>query len=143
MKSSKLGMCGVVIGSIALMLALVHFWAGPFSPQPTLDTYVSEKAASIRQKTIDALRGKPVEKEYIKSNFDADKIAQVATAVLGALALIFAALSFSKHESARAAGSAAALGVSAIAFQFIAMYAMALLVVILIVAVLSTLGGGL
>ena len=98
MKSSKLGMCGVVIGSMALMLALVHFWAGPFSPQPTLDTYVSEKAASIRQKTIDALRGKAVEKEYIKSSFDADKIAQVATAVLGALALIFAALSFSKHN---------------------------------------------
>jgi len=142
MLNNKFGMFGIVVGAIALMLALVHFWAGPFSPQLTLDAYVSEKAASIRNKTIDALKGKPVEKEYVKSNFDADKVTRIITAVLGVLALILAALSFSNHESARTAGSAAALGVSAIAFQFIAMYAMALLVVILIVAVLSSLGGG-
>jgi hypothetical protein len=142
MLNNKFGMFGIVVGAFALVLALVHFWAGPFSPQPTLDTYVSEKAASIRKKTIDALKGKPVEKEYVKSNFDADKVTRIITAVLGALALILAALSFSNHESARTAGSAAALGVSAIAFQFIAMYAMAFLVVILIVAVLSSLSGG-
>lgn len=142
MKSSKFGMCGVMLGGIALILALVHFWAGSFSPQPTLETFVSEKAASIRQKTFDALKGTQVEKEYVKPEFNADKITDVTTAVLGALALILSALSFINHESGRASVSAAALGGSAIAFQFIAMYAMGVLVIVLIVAVLISLGAG-
>ena len=141
MKKISFGTWGVVVGGLALMLALVHFWAGPFSPQPSLETLVSEKAASIRQATLDALKGEP-KRSSVTVRYDADKITQIVTAVLGGLALILAALSFSKHESRRAAGSAAALGLGAITFQFIAMYAMALLVVLLIVAVLSSLGGG-
>jgi hypothetical protein len=30
------GFIGIGIGAIALPLAIVHLWAGPFSPQPTL-----------------------------------------------------------------------------------------------------------
>ena len=139
---NKFGTYGIIVGGLALMLALVHFWAGPFSPQPSLETVVAEKAASIRQATIDALKGKEVKPAPVKNNFNADKITNIVTAILGGLAFILAAISFSNHESKRAAGSAAALGVSAIAFQFIAMYAMSLLVVILIAALLSSLGGG-
>ncbi|SMF48908.1 hypothetical protein SAMN02745866_03205 [Alteromonadaceae bacterium Bs31] len=139
---NKFGTFGIMVGGLALMLALIHFWAGPFSAQPSLETTVAEKAASIRQATIDALKGKAVEPKLEKSKFSADKITHIVTAILGGLAFILAALSFSKHESIRAAGSAAALGAGAIAFQFIAMYAMALLAVILIAAVLASLGGG-
>lgn len=142
MINNELGIPGVFVGAMALVMAFVHFWVGPFSPQLTLDTYVSEKAASSRQKTFDALKGYRVEKEYIKSNFDADKVTQITTVVLGALALVLAAWSFSNHASVRSTGSAAALEESAIEFQFIDMYAMALFVVIPIFAVLSSLGGG-
>lgn len=133
------GTIGIVIGGIALMLALFHFWAGPFAPQPTIDSYVAEKAASIRQKTIDALSGKDVKPESFSTKYDADKIAGVLTALLGGIACILGIISFAKKESIRLSGSAAALGVSAIAFQFIAMLAMALIVVMLIVAALSSL----
>lgn len=139
---NKFGTYGIIVGGLALMLALVHFWAGPFSPKPSLEAVVAEKAASIRQATIDALKGKEVQSAPVKSNFNTDKIANIITAILGGLAFILAAISFSNHESKRAAGSAAALGISAIAFQFIAMYAMVFLVVILIAAVLSSLDGG-
>ena len=139
--STKFGFIGIAIGSIALLLALVHFWAGPFSPQPTLETTVAEKAASIKNATIKALKGEEYRETY-KSNWDADKIANVATAILGGLAFILSILAFAKQEPMRVAAGGAALGVSAIAFQFIAMYAMALLVVILIAAVLSSIGIG-
>lgn len=138
--STHFGMIGIAIGSIALLLSLVHFWAGPFAPQPTVESFVAEKAASIRSATIDALKGKQPVKESFTRNWDADSYADVATAVLGGFALIFGVLGFAKHESTRSAGGAAVLGVSAIAFQFIAMYAMMLLVVLLICAVLSSLG---
>lgn len=139
--STKFGFIGITIGSIALLLALVHFWAGPFSPQPTLETTVAEKAASIKNATIKALKGEEY-REIYKSNWDADRITNVSTAVLGGLAFILSILAFAKQEPTRVAAGGAALGVSAIAFQFIAMYAMALLVVLLIAAVISGLGIG-
>lgn len=142
MKGNTFGKWGIAAGGVALILALAHFWAGPFAPQPSLESVVSEKAVSIRRATIDALKGKPVEQSTAASKYDADKITQIITALLGGIAFILAAISFSNHESRRTAGSAAALGLTAIAFQFIAMFAMALLVVILIAAVLSSLGGG-
>jgi len=34
---STLSFIGIGLGSIALLLAIVHFWAGPFSSQPSLE----------------------------------------------------------------------------------------------------------
>lgn len=135
----KFGFFGILLGSIALMMALVSFWSGPFSPQPTLETTVVEKATSIRQKAMDILKGKEVEKTYIQPSWNIDKTIHTAIPVISVFAILFGLFSFIKKESNRVAGGAAALGISAMAFQFIAMYAMALLVVLLIVAALSTL----
>jgi len=142
LSKSKLGLFGILFGSIALMLALVSFWSGPFSPKPTLETTVVEKATSLRQKAIDVLKGKEVKKTYIQPSWDIDKTIETAIPVISVFAILFGLFSFIKKESTRVAGGAAALGISAIVFQFVAMYAMALLVVLLIVAVLGALGGG-
>lgn len=139
--TKKFGFIGIAVGGIALLLALAHFWAGPFSPQPTLETTVAEKAASIRSATIKALKGEEYRETY-KATWNADKVTNVATAILGGIAFILSILAFAKQEPTRIAAGGAILGVSAIAFQFIAMYAMALLVVLLIAAVLSGLGIG-
>jgi hypothetical protein len=139
--NTKFGYLGVGFGGAALLLALIHFWAGPFSPTPTLETTIADKAASIRTATIKALKGEEYRK-VSKTTWDADKITYTLTALLGGIALILSVLSLAKHERARVAFGGAALGVSAIAFQFIAMYAMALLAVLLIFAVLSSFGFG-
>lgn len=137
---SKLGFTGILLGSMALLLALTSFWAGPFSPQPSLESSIAETAASIRQATIDTLSGKEVQKTYRKKKWNLDKIIDVIIPTISAFAIILAVFSFINREPNRIAGSAAALGISAIVFQFIAMYAMALLVVIIIAAVLISLG---
>lgn len=142
MAKNIFAMLGIVVGGIALILALVHFWAGSFVPQPSLQSVVAETAISIRQAAIDALRGKPVAQPVYSPQYDADKITHITTAVLGGIAFILAALSFSSHESKDAALSAAVLGISAIVFQFIGMYVAVVLMIILIIAVLSSLGFG-
>ncbi|WP_156826406.1 hypothetical protein [Marinobacterium rhizophilum] len=141
-KTSKYGSFGIILGSVALLMALMHFWAGPFSPQPTLETIVAEKAASIRTAALDALKGKKPVQDYKSPQWDTDKIMEVVTALLGGLAFILGITGYAKKEPSRIAGGAAVLGISAISFQFLAMYAMALLVVILIAAVLSSFGIG-
>ena len=141
-QKSKYGITGILFGSIALLLALTHFWAGPFSPKPTIETVVAEKVSSIRSAALDAIKGKEPIQQYKTESWDIDKALAVLTALLGGFALILGATSCAFKEPFRVAGGAAALGITAIAFQFLAMYAMALLLVLLITAVLSSLSLG-
>lgn len=51
MKMTKKDWCswtGIATGAIALLLALTHFMAGPFSPQPSLESPVAAKAVAIK-----------------------------------------------------------------------------------------------
>lgn len=138
-RDTKFGFIGMGFGSIALLLALVHFWAGPFSPAPTLETTIADKVASIRTTALKALKGEEY-REVVISDWDIDEIVNVITALLGGLAIIFSFFSLAKNEPKRVVVGGAILGASAIAFQFLAMFAMALLVVLLVYAVLSGLG---
>jgi len=65
MKQNKsvFGTVGIIVGSVALLLSLIHFWAGPFSPKPTIESVVAEKAASIRKAAIDALKVSSVRRQ--------------------------------------------------------------------------------
>ncbi len=139
---SKIGVAGIFLGSGALLLALIHFWGGPFSPQPTLEATIAEKAASLRKAAVDALAGKEIDKTSNKRAWNIDRVIDLIIPIISVAAIILAVFSFIGREPKRVSGCAAVLGISAIAFQFIAMYAMALLVVLLIVAVLGSIGGG-
>ena len=139
--TAKFGYFGIAIGGLALLLALVHFWAGPFAPTPTLETTIADKAASIRTATLKALKGEEY-REVSATSWDKDRITYAITALLGGAALILSVLAVAKQEPTRVALGGAVLGVSAIIFQFLAMYLMALLVVLLVCAVLSSIGIG-
>jgi hypothetical protein len=142
-KRPTISFTGIGVGAIALMLALVHFWAGPFSPQPTLEQVVAEKAVSIRDATVVALKGEtPKYQQQTPTNYDLDQMTSIGTAVLGGLAVILGVLGVAFKEPTRAAGGAAALGVGAIAFQFAALALGVLVVAILLSAVLGGLGFG-
>lgn len=145
MESKKpiLGMIGITAGAMALLLALIHFWGGPFAPQPSLEQTVAETAVSIRDATIAALKGEPAPVPEPKpKGYDLDQILSLVTAVLGGAAVILAVLGIAFKEPRRVAGGAAALGAGAIAFQFAAFALGAIVFVILIVAVLGALGAG-
>jgi hypothetical protein len=138
---STLSFIGISLGAVALLLATLHLWAGPFSPQPSLEQTVAEKAVSIKQATIAALKGE--ETPLSKSRpLDMDQLASITTAVLAGLAIILGVIGFAKKEPLRVAGGAAVLGGSALEFQFAVMALGAIVLVILIAAVLSQLGIG-
>ena len=136
---SKIGIIGVLIGSIALSLALFHFYGGPLSPQPKLEQTIAEKAVAIRDATVAVLKGKGIKKESWTSKWDADKIIDVIIALLGGTAIIAGIFAFIRKESLRVAGGAAVLGGGAIAFQFAALALGAIVVAIILSAVLSQL----
>jgi hypothetical protein len=139
---STLSFSGIGLGAIALLLAILHFWAGPFSPQPSIEQTVAEKAVSIKQATIAALKGEEAAPSTQSRPMDLDQVASIATATLGGLAIIFGVIGFAKKEPLRVAGGAAVLGGSAIAFQFAVMALGAIVLAILVAAVLSQIGIG-
>lgn len=141
-QSSKFSFIGIAVGAVALLLAIVHFWAGPFSPQPTLEQTVAEKAVSIKEATIVALKGEDPAVPVKRSSMDMDHIASLATAVLGGLAVILGVVGYATKEPLRVAGGAAVLGSCAIAFQFAVLALGAIILAVLIAAVLSQIGIG-
>ncbi|MCB1760410.1 MAG: hypothetical protein KDI68_11615 [Gammaproteobacteria bacterium] len=132
---------GIGIGSIALLLAIVHFWAGPFTPQPTLEQTVAEKAVAIKKATIAALKGEEAPKARARA-LDTDQLIDIGAAVLGAMAIILGVIGYARKEPLRVAGGAALLGGSAIAFQFAVIALGAIVLAILVFAVLSQIGIG-
>ncbi len=133
---------GIGVGALALLLALIHFWAGPFAPQPSLEQTVAEKAVAIRYATVAVLKGEKGATPREKTTMDTDRVIQIATAVFGGMAIILGVLGYARKEPMRIAGGAAVLGGGAIAFQFAALAIGAIIVAILIAAVLSQLGFG-
>lgn len=142
-KPPRVGAIAIVFGGMALMLAIVHFWSGPFSPQPSLETTVAEKAVAIRDATMAALKGEEAKNAAatnVRSNWDLDKVARLATGVLAGLAIILAVVSLALHEPLRVAAGGVILGGAALAFQFAILAIGAIFVAILIAAVLGELG---
>ena len=135
----KLGYIGVAVGAIALILALVHFWAGPFSPQPTLETVIADKVSSIRESTINALKGEEY-RETITKKWNADSGIELSVAIMGGLAIILGLIAFIQKAPKRLAGGAAILGAGAIGFQMFTFYIGILLIILLISVVLSEIG---
>ena len=138
--SVKFGFCGIALGAVSLMLALVSFWAGPFSPQPSLEETVAETAVSIRDATVAALRGEEYESSPNEPQFSVDDSISIAIPVLGGLAVILGVVGFALKEPFRVSGGAAFLGISAITFQFAALALGAIILVVLVIGVLTQLG---
>jgi hypothetical protein len=141
-EKARISFTGIAIGSVALLLAIIHFWAGPFSPQPTLEEAVASKAVAIKDATIAKLKGKEYQPEATPNQMDTDNLLNIFTGTLGGIAIILGVLGFAKKEPLRVAGGAAVLGGGAIAFQFAALALGSIVFAILIMAVLSQIGIG-
>lgn len=133
---STLGWIGMALGAVALLIAVIHFWGGPFSEQPSIEQTVAEKVGSIKDAAIAALKGEDAARPEQSGSVDMDRMIWLATSVLGALAIIFGLVGFARHESLRVAGGAAALGGCAMAFQFAVLAIGLIFIAILFAAVL-------
>lgn len=141
-EEARLSFAGIAFGAIAFIVALVHFWAGPFSSQPALEQTVAERAVAIRDSTIAALRGDEVESVQEPAEFTLDRGIEMAVPIFGGIAIILGVVGFALKEPLRVAGGAAFLGACGIAFQFAALALGAIVLAILVAAVLSQLGFG-
>jgi hypothetical protein len=78
----------------------VNFYAGPFSRQPKIETTIAEKAVSIRDATVAALKGEEYKEYEPPSKMNLDKALEIAGSVLGGIAFIPGVLGYA-NESPR------------------------------------------
>lgn len=142
-KRPVVGLIAIALGAAALLLAIVHFWGGPFTEEPPIEIGVAEKAVAIRDATMAALKGeeyKPVAEVSQRPRRDLDQIAQLATGVMAGAAIVLAVLSLALHEPFRVAAGGVILGSAALAFQFVILAIALIFLALLIGAVLGELG---
>lgn len=127
----------LLLGMLAFIGSVAHFWLGPINPPPKLEDSIAEEAVKIRDKVVAKLKGEDVPAETYKLDWDADRIAMAAIASFGALAILLAVVGFVRHEPLRMVGSAAALGAIALALQYLIVAIGAIIFAIIIAAVLG------
>ncbi|MBI3899100.1 MAG: hypothetical protein HY308_12510 [Gammaproteobacteria bacterium] len=113
---NSLGVIGVILGMIALGVALVHSWVGPIGPKPSLEEVVAQKAEQLRDSVAAILNG---EDPKVSRPVSVDRAVTIATVIAGFLAIVFAVVSFIRREDKRVCGSAALLGGAALVVQYL------------------------
>lgn len=110
------GCTGFVLGALALMLVLVQFWAGPFSPQQRAGVSIGEIAAEMRQAAIRKQQGLP-QPPPAPAPWNSDRLLKVIAASLAGLAVILGGAALVRRETWRPAVGGIALGGGAIALH--------------------------
>lgn len=109
----------LVLGTAALTLAAVQKAAGPFVKPPPIERVIQDKAKSLYEQALEAIRGVP-ESERVPPpppKRDFDQVARGATAGLGALAVALSLVAYVRRESIRACAGAAILGIAALPWE--------------------------
>lgn len=141
LRQNIFGWSGIALGGLALLLAMVHFYAGPFASQQTLESLVAGKAMAIKESLLASLAGHQIPEKVSQPQYDADRILKIVTAVLAVGAVVLGAIAGACKENPRAVSAAVMLGIGTLAFQ-IAMFAFGVVMAIfLVLLVLSLIFG--
>jgi len=138
-QNSVFGMLAVVLGFVAFAAVVGHFFVGPIDPPPPIEVSIAEKAASIRDATVAALKGEEYEAESSLRPRTLDDYLTYSFITLAIAAILMAVIGFVRHERLRPAIAGAALGGLTITFQFATMVFFGLLCAIILAAVIDKL----
>ena len=133
------GLVAVVFGFLAFAAVVGHFFAGPFDPPPPLEVSIAEKAVSIRDAAVAALKGEEYEAKSSAQPRTLDDYLIYSFMGLAVIAILMSVIGFIRHERWRPGVAGAALGGLAITFQLAVMVFFGLLCAIVLAAVIDKL----
>jgi hypothetical protein len=126
-------------GALALSLAMLHVFGGPFAPTPSAAQTVGEIAGGMRAAAQRALSGE-AQPAPSPRGWDIDRVLLLAAPLIGVAAIVLSMISALRGEGFRLAGYGAALGVGAIVFQMVWWIALLIACVALLIAIIENIG---
>jgi hypothetical protein len=121
-QNSLISALGIGLGATALLLAVIHFWAGPFSVEPAFQQTVSDKVIALKESVLATINGEQVLKPEASDNSDVDKTLEIITAILAGLAIILGVIGYASKEAIQVSTGAIFLGVGVITFKMLVLY---------------------
>ncbi|HHB9459556.1 TPA: hypothetical protein ACODPB_003648 [Escherichia albertii] len=115
---NKISSLGMLFGTIALIMGIIHFSFGPFSaPPPTLESVVAEKTAEIKRGLLAGIKGENITTVEKKEAPDVDKILKQGGIALAIAALLCAFVGGMRKESNWSISGALFFGGGALVFH--------------------------
>jgi hypothetical protein len=133
------GMLAIALGFLAFAGVVGHFFLGPVDPPPPIEVSIAEKAVSIRDATVAALKGEEYEAERNVRARTLDDYLTLSLVALAVVSILLSVIGFVRHERLRPSIAGAALGGLAITFQFATIVFFGLLCAIILAAVIDKL----
>lgn len=124
------------LGSFSLLLALVHVFAGPFAPSPSIGTTLGEIAGEIRAAAVRAAAGTP-QPAPVAGGWNIDRVIAVLVPTLALLGIVTGLVGLIRDEPRKAALGGIALGIGAILAQFFFWLVMVICGMVLIATILK------
>jgi hypothetical protein len=133
------GYAAAVFGVVALAIAMLTVFGGPFSPQPTVGQTIGEIAGDMRASALRALRGEE-QPPPVPQSWDIDRVLMVTAPLLAVGAIALSVVSAIRREGLKLASYGAILGTAAIVFQFVWWLAMLICGVLLLMSIMENIG---
>jgi hypothetical protein len=131
---TKFSLPGFIIGIIAFVVAVLHFWLGPIE-KVSIEDLAVQKVHKIKQALSNSLSGNG--NVHNDTKIGPDKIVNVAVITIALAGLILGMVGFVKKENIRYCLSSIAISGVTIALHYILAALGAILIVVVIIAVLS------
>ncbi len=126
------------IAAIAMAIALVHTFAGPFGATQSIEVSIGEIAAGIREAAQRALAGQEQPAPVVAA-WDIDRILRALAPALGVLSIVIALIGLFRREPTKLAMCGLAFGTMAVVIQVVLFVALLIAGAILLVGILSNL----
>jgi len=137
--NATFGCLTIILGFVAFAGVVGHFFAGPVDPPPPIEVSIAEKAVSIRDATVAALKGEDYEARSTVAPRTLDDYMTYTFVALAVSAMLMAVIGFARQERWRMSAAGASLGAMALTFQFAVIVFFGLLFAIVLAAVIDKL----
>lgn len=134
------GVLGSVIGLVALVATVLHFFFGPIAEPKPVESFVAETAVNIKDAIKAKIKGEKYQPPTAETSIDADLIVERGTISIALLAVSLGVFGFLRHEEKLPNGLALGLGGATVAFSVSIAITSIIIGIILIAAIISALG---
>lgn len=142
-KANPFSAAGLLAGAIALLAGIIHFSAGPFSSEKTLETRIAEKVVAVKKGVISGVRGHAIITPSSSPAINPDKVIDIAGMTIAVVAVICGLVGGMRRENRWSVSGALCFGAGTLLFHALLFSIAIIFAIVLLIAVIAFFAGSL